>query len=110
VVGVPVKDTIKIVDESGIIEKTPDRDKLWSVQTPQAFLFGLIKNAYDIIMKELEEDKDNSHSDNRKITDDAMILEYAHKTSIKMIKGDYKNIKITTPEDILIGETFLKML
>lgn len=110
VVGVPVKDTIKIVDEYGIIEKTPDRDKLWSVQTPQAFLFVLIKNAYDIIMNEIEEDKDNSHSDNRKITDDAMILEYAHKTSVKMIKGDYKNIKITTPEDILIGEAFLKML
>lgn len=109
VVGVPVKDTIKVVDELGRIENTPDRDKLWSVQTPQGFSLELIKNAYDIIMKELEEDKDHSHSENRKITDDAMILEYTLKNSVKMIKGDYKNIKITTPEDIIIGEALLKI-
>lgn len=109
VVGVPVKDTIKMVDAKGKVEKTPDRDKLWSVQTPQAFSYELIRHAYDIMMKELEENKANSEGTNINITDDAMILEYTLKTSVKMIKGDYKNIKITTPEDILIGEVFLKI-
>lgn len=108
VVGVPVKDTIKIVNANGEIEKTPDRNKLWSVQTPQAFSFELIKKAYDTIMKELEEDKVESKDKTINITDDAMILEYTFKTPVRMIKGDYKNIKITTPEDILVGEAFLR--
>ncbi len=108
VVGVPVKDTIKVVDSNGIIDNTPDRNKLWSVQTPQAFSFELIKKAYNIIMKELEENLEETKSEKINITDDAMILEYTLNTPVKMIKGDYKNIKITTPEDILIGETFLR--
>ncbi|MDF2879366.1 MAG: 2-C-methyl-D-erythritol 4-phosphate cytidylyltransferase [Clostridia bacterium] len=109
VVGVPVKDTIKLVNTNGNIENTPDRNKLWAVQTPQAFSYELIKKAYDIIMKELEEDKIESKKQRLNITDDAMILEYTLKTSVRMIKGDYKNIKITTPEDILVGEVFLKI-
>lgn len=109
VVGVPVKDTIKEVDLDGIVEKTPDRNKLWSVQTPQAFSLELIKKAYNIIMKELDENLVESKNEKLNITDDAMILEYALKFPVRMIKGDYKNIKITTPEDILIGESFLRV-
>lgn len=109
VVGVPVKDTIKVVNDWGEIENTPDRNKLWSVQTPQGFSFELIKNAYDIMMKELKEVKPGSEDGKINITDDAMILEYTLKTPVKMIKGDYKNVKITTAEDILIGEAFLRI-
>ncbi|MFV0341984.1 MAG: 2-C-methyl-D-erythritol 4-phosphate cytidylyltransferase [Anaerocolumna sp.] len=108
VVGVQVKDTIKIVDDSEVISATPDRNTLWSIQTPQAFSYDLIKKAYELMILELEET--NKGSENRKlnITDDAMIVEYTLKEPVKIVKGDYKNIKITTPEDILIGEVFLK--
>ena len=97
IVGVPVKDTIKKVDESGWIKDTPDRQALWNVQTPQTFAYSLIKKAYDkaIEMK------------NRRFTDDAMVVESLGEASIKMILGSYKNIKITTIEDLQIAEMYL---
>ncbi len=97
VVGMPVKDTIKIVDEQNKVTETPSREKVWMVQTPQAFDYKLIMNAYDQIMKE----------DNISITDDAMVLEYTSNHDIQLIQGSYKNIKITTEEDLQIGEAFL---
>lgn len=96
VVGVPVKDTIKRVNQDEIIESTPDRKDLWSVQTPQGFIYDIIMKCYE---KGLEDDID--------VTDDSMLAEYYGYT-VKMIMGSYKNIKITTPEDILIGESFIK--
>lgn len=98
VVGVPSKDTVKLVNESGFVIETPQRDKVWCIQTPQAFSFELIFDAYNKIMNETPTN----------ITDDAMVVEYALNYPIKMIMGSYSNIKITTPEDIIMGESLLK--
>lgn len=97
IVGMPVKDTIKIVDKDGLVLDTPSRENVWMIQTPQAFEFDLIKKAYDMIMEE----------DNIQVTDDAMVLERALDYPIKLIEGSYQNIKITTPEDIKIGDIFM---
>lgn len=96
--GVIPKDTIKIRDIEGFSVSTPDRSTLFAVQTPQCF-------NYDLIMKCHENIKDNLVS----VTDDTMIVEkYGHK--VFLFEGDYKNIKITTPEDILIAESILKQM
>lgn len=100
VVGVPVKDTIKIADSSAYVADTPDRSFVWSVQTPQVFESALIKDAY---AKLIEENVQN-------VTDDAMVVETMLNMNIKLVMGDYKNIKITTPEDMLVGEVYLKAL
>jgi 2-C-methyl-D-erythritol 4-phosphate cytidylyltransferase len=99
-VGVPSKDTIKIVDEELYATKTPPRKNLWAVQTPQAFSYALISQAYRIMYAD-ERSKEQ-------ITDDAMVVETYMEAPVKMILGDYENIKITTPEDIIIAELLLK--
>lgn len=97
VAGVPVKDTIKIADENGVVVSTPPRDKMWITQTPQAFEYNLLKKTYDNI----EENGNNN------ITDDAMVVEKYSNAKVKFIESSYKNIKVTTPEDIGICEMFL---
>ncbi len=96
VVGMPVKDTIKIADEEGFAKKTPDRRRIWQVQTPQTFSYPLIKEAYE---KLLEEEPEG-------ITDDAMVVETMTDHKVKLVEGSYQNIKITTPEDLKIAEVF----
>lgn len=103
VVGMPSKDTIKISDEQNYAIGTPDRKTLWSIQTPQAFSYELICNAYSKLYKDIAQGKDIPT-----ITDDAMVVEYATNQKVKLIEGNYENIKITTPEDILIADIFLK--
>lgn len=96
IAAVPVKDTIKVANEKLEIIETPNREKLWAVQTPQVFKYNLIKKAYD-------EGVDSSI----KVTDDAMMVEaLGHR--VKIITGSYDNIKITTPEDIHIAEKILE--
>ncbi|MCJ7855674.1 2-C-methyl-D-erythritol 4-phosphate cytidylyltransferase [Lachnospiraceae bacterium NSJ-143] len=85
--AVPVKDTVKVADENGFAANTLKRDTLWAVQTPQAFRFDLIKGAYD-----------NLTEDN-KVTDDASVAEISG-VKVKLVMGNYENIKITTPEDL----------
>ena len=97
-VGVPVKDTIKIVDDNGFGVETPARNYLWQVQTPQSFCYEEIVKAYRIM--EQKEDKD--------ITDDTMIMERYLGVKTKVIQGDYCNIKVTTNEDLYLLENFLK--
>ena len=99
VVGMPVKDTIKFCDEEGYGAGTPDRSRLWQIQTPQAFALPLIEEAYRRILSRPEGQD--------KITDDAMVVEAETDCRVKLIQGDYRNIKVTTPEDILIAEAFL---
>lgn len=96
VVGMPVKDTIKITDVQGFAAETPDRRSLWQVQTPQVFAYELIKNAYK---KLLASDPDG-------ITDDAMVVETMTDHKVKLVEGSYRNIKITTPEDLEIAQVF----
>lgn len=102
--AVKVKDTIKIVDEAGFAIQTPKRDMLYSMQTPQVFAAPIIMEAYERLMESLVELEKAGIT----ITDDAMVVEQMLKHSIKMAEGDYKNIKITTPEDMDVAECFLK--
>lgn len=98
VVGMPVKDTIKIVGEDGFAKNTPERKYLWQIQTPQTFACQGITDAYE---KVLEQEIVSA-------TDDAMVLEWATGQAVKVIEGSYQNMKITTPEDLLVAETYLK--
>lgn len=98
VVGMPVKDTIKIADSEQHVESTPSREKVWMVQTPQVFSYELVWGAYQKMMV----------TGGTGITDDAMVVESFTDHKVKLIKGSYDNIKITTPEDITIAENFLK--
>lgn len=98
--GVPVKDTIKIVDESGYGIDTPPRDLLWQIQTPQSFKYDEICQAYKKM--ELSGDTD--------ITDDTMIMERYLGKKTRVIMGDYRNIKVTTKEDLYVVGEFLKKI
>lgn len=95
VLAVQVKDTTKYVNEHGIIEKTLDRNKLWAIQTPQAFRYDILLKAYEFAEK-----------NNIVATDDASLVEMIEKVHI--VEGSYKNIKITTKEDLDYGSTLIK--
>lgn len=97
VAAVPVKDTIKVSDQNGYANNTIDRSTLWAVQTPQAFEYNLILNAYKKLMD----------SNETGITDDACVIERMTDTKVKLVMGDYNNIKITTPEDIEFAKCIL---
>ncbi|MEY8337930.1 2-C-methyl-D-erythritol 4-phosphate cytidylyltransferase [Lachnospiraceae bacterium 62-35] len=99
-VGMPVKDTIKMADENGFVKETPERSMLWQMQTPQAFDYSLIRRAYEKLLSNPEHQKG--------ITDDAMVVEAMTDARVKLILGDYRNIKVTTPEDMVLAEVFLK--
>lgn len=103
VIGMPVKDTIKISDEKGYVSDTPARSLVWQVQTPQAFDKNIIADAYSKLL--IEEEKLSVIG--IAVTDDAMVVEYFMKIPVKLIQGSYKNIKITTPEDLKIAEILL---
>lgn len=94
VAGMPVKDTIKLVNREGMIESSPDRSLVWQAQTPQVFSVPLITEAFTRQMK----------ADCTGITDDAMVVETQMGVKAHMVRGSYANIKITTPEDLLMAE------
>ncbi|SET55661.1 2-C-methyl-D-erythritol 4-phosphate cytidylyltransferase [[Clostridium] polysaccharolyticum] len=101
IAGVPVKDTIKLCDEKGFVTHTPNRNFVWAIQTPQVFRADILAEAYEKLMLSNQSD----------ITDDAMVVERMLDRKVKLVLGDYKNIKITTPEDLETGEFYmLKML
>lgn len=142
----PSKDTVKITDDSGFVQSTPDRSRVWNIQTPQCFEYELVKSSYEKIIgaasnaapaaaetdsartTELNRAGADAASDaapaaafadfagaghqNRqaplKITDDAMVVEYASDTKVRPVDTGYQNIKITTPEDLLVAEVFLR--
>ena len=143
----PSKDTVKITDDSGFVQSTPDRSRVWNIQTPQCFEYELVKSSYEKIIgaasdaapaaaaetdsartTELNRAGADATSDTapaaaftdsagaghqnsqtpRKITDDAMVVEYASDTKVRPVDTGYRNIKITTPEDLLVAEVFLR--
>ena len=142
----PSKDTVKITDDSGFVQSTPDRSRVWNIQTPQCFAYGLVKSSYEKIIgaasnaapaaaetdsartTELNRAGADAASDAapaavftdfagaghqnsqtpRKITDDAMVVEYASDAKVRPVDTGYQNIKITTPEDLLVAEVFLR--
>ncbi|MBR4026787.1 MAG: 2-C-methyl-D-erythritol 4-phosphate cytidylyltransferase [Lachnospiraceae bacterium] len=103
IAGMPVKDTIKIVDKDNFVTDTPERKYVWQVQTPQCFLYSEIYHAYKTIIEH-----ENKGISIPTVTDDAMVFAYITDHKIKMVEADYKNIKITTPEDLLIASMFLQ--
>ena len=96
IAAVPAKNTIKVVDTDGLVESTPPRSTLWEVQTPQGF-------RKDILLKANEQ----ALQDNFLGTDDASLVERIG-VPVAVVKSDYRNIKVTTPEDLLIAEAFLQ--
>ncbi|MGA8848597.1 MAG: 2-C-methyl-D-erythritol 4-phosphate cytidylyltransferase [Dehalococcoidia bacterium] len=95
VAAVPVKDTIKLADYGRLIEETLQRDKLWAAQTPQVFSFDIITKAYENLATE--------------VTDDATAVEHLGY-KVKLYMGDYKNIKVTTPEDLALARIIAKSI
>ncbi|MCD5413707.1 MAG: 2-C-methyl-D-erythritol 4-phosphate cytidylyltransferase [Clostridiales bacterium] len=108
VLAVQVKDTIKIVNSDMKIEKTLSRSELWTIQTPQAFGYPIIKKAYESNLRKRSINADASRENPINIvTDDSSLVEQMG-VAVQVIKGDYDNIKITTPEDIIIASEILK--
>lgn len=100
IAGMPSKDTVKIIDENNMVSVTPERSRVWSVQTPQVFLYSLIKEVHDAARS----------TSMQGITDDAMVVEQYKNTPVHIVEGAYENIKITTPEDILVAEKILEKI
>lgn len=96
VVGVPAKNTIKVINASGFVEYTPNRDYLIEIQTPQTFEHQLLRRAHENAIEEGVEG-----------TDDAFLVERL-SCPVKIVVGQYTNIKITTPEDLIIAESIIK--
>lgn len=96
IVAVPVKDTIKIGNKEGFVLETPDRTNLWAVQTPQVFKRDIIEEAYR--QAELAAVV---------ATDDAGLVERIG-VKVRLIMGDYNNLKVTTPEDLVVAETIIR--
>jgi 2-C-methyl-D-erythritol 4-phosphate cytidylyltransferase len=96
ILAVPVKDTIKRTDETGVVMDTPPRKSLWAVQTPQAFALSDILAAHE-----------QARKDGFLGTDDASLVERIGR-AVHVVEGEYTNIKLTTPEDIVFGEAILK--
>lgn len=96
VLAVPVKDTIKQVDDTGLIVSTPDRRSLWAIQTPQAFRRDLLTEAHE-----------RAAAEHFLGTDDAMVVERTG-APVVIAEGDYTNIKITTPDDLPWAEFLLE--
>lgn len=99
IAAMPVKDTIKSVDNNSVVIGTPERKSLYQVQTPQIFERGLLVSAY----AKMESDKEC-----KGITDDAMIIEKYTDTKVCVFEGAYSNIKITTAEDMIIAKALLE--
>ncbi len=98
IAAVPAKDTVRVVDETGTAVLTPPRDRVWMMQTPQAFRYPLIYRAYqELVSRNIQN-----------VTDDAMVLETVLNQEVKIVEGSYSNIKVTTPEDMETARAFLK--
>ena len=94
--GMPVVDTLKRVDEGGRITGTLDRNGIWQVQTPQVFTFDEILAAHRRI-----------HQAGEPVTDDAQVWELSGRP-LRMVEGEWENIKVTTPADLLLAEAILR--
>lgn len=94
--AVPLKDTVKVVNEDGIVIKTPNRSTMVAVQTPQGFRTDVYKNAVEQAAGNIDN-----------FSDDCSLVESAGQ-SVYTVEGDYNNIKITTAGDIMVAEALLK--
>lgn len=104
VAAVPSKDTVKISDSEGFVVHTPNRKHVWIVQTPQVFDFELIKTAHERMVEQYDELLEKGVI----ITDDAMVAEYFTGNKVKLVKASYRNIKVTSPEDMVTVFAYMK--
>ncbi|HCQ22526.1 MAG: 2-C-methyl-D-erythritol 4-phosphate cytidylyltransferase [Aphanizomenon flos-aquae LD13] len=95
IAAVPVKDTIKVVKDNGVIKNTPDRQQLWAAQTPQGFDVKLLKQCHDEGIRQGWE-----------VTDDAALFEKCG-IEVRIVPGEETNLKITTPQDLAMAEFIL---
>ena len=95
VTAVPVKDTIKITDRDEFVVDTPDRSQLWAVQTPQVFRRDVLIEAHQ-----------HARREQIQLTDDAALVEQLG-LKVKCVMGSYSNLKITTPEDLVVAEALM---
>ena len=103
VAGMPSKDTVKMSDADGLVAQTPDRSHVWIIQTPQVFEKAMITKAYHKALEQLPElEARGIH-----LTDDAMVAEEMLQARIRLVAASYRNIKITTPEDVAVANAFL---
>jgi len=103
VAAMPSKDTVKLADPEGFALRTPNRDSVWLVQTPQVFGARMIREAYRRLMAQLPQ----LLQQGIRITDDAMVVETMLRCQVKLVPASYKNIKVTTPEDMKIAQALL---
>jgi 2-C-methyl-D-erythritol 4-phosphate cytidylyltransferase len=96
IAGIPVKDTIKVADDRGIIQATPERRQLWAAQTPQGFEVALLKQCHD-----------RGRHSGWAVTDDAALFERC-QLPVKIVEGEETNLKVTTPMDLAIAELILR--
>lgn len=96
IAAVAVKDTIKVVDENGIIQSTPNRSQLWAAQTPQGFDVKLLKQCHEQGIKQGWE-----------VTDDAALFEKCGY-QVHIVEGEETNLKVTTPQDLAIAQFILQ--
>lgn len=94
VTSVKATDTVKIADDDGFVVSTPERKSVYFMQTPQTFEYSLALNSYSKLIEELNKDV------KVQVTDDAQVVEMYSDTKVKLIEGDYSNIKITVPKDL----------
>lgn len=95
VLGVPVKATIKEANNDSFVVKTLDRKTLWEMQTPQVMKPNLLKDGFELVKR-----------DDLEVTDDVSIVEYL-KHPVYITEGSYTNIKVTTPDDLLLAERLI---
>ncbi len=97
VTAVPSKDTVKLSDGDGFAAETPDRSLVWQMKTPQSFRYEMILDAYE----------KRALAGDDKVTDDAMVAEKFAGQKVRLLMGDYRNIKVTTPDDLTIVRAFM---
>ncbi len=105
VAAVRSKDTVKLSDASDFVIQTPERKNVWNVQTPQVFEGALVIDAYNKLMEKLQ----GSESGALCVTDDASVVELFSDKQVKLVEGSYRNMKITTPEDLTVAEAILRL-
>jgi 2-C-methyl-D-erythritol 4-phosphate cytidylyltransferase len=93
IAAVPVKDTIKQASESGVVQRTIPRERLWAAQTPQGFAYELLYRAHE-----------SAEADAFMGTDDAELVERLGGATVAIVEGSYENLKITTPDDLIVAE------
>lgn len=103
VAAVPSKDTVKIADKDCFAIQTPDRRTVWNVQTPQVFETGIILEAYERLEAGIARMREQGIA----VTDDAGVVELFTNYRVRLVEGAYSNLKVTTPEDLIIAEALL---